>query len=86
MKTTANSLTVDKGTRIYDERLRPVLEPAHLGEYVVINVETGEYEVDPDHLAASTRAANRWPDVARYGTRVGSRTAGRIGGRVVQKK
>ncbi len=80
------SPTVERGTQIYEEQLRSLLEPAHNGEYLVINVETGEFEVDADHLVASTRAAARWPGTARYATRVGQRTVGRIGGRVVAEK
>jgi hypothetical protein len=69
------------GAQIYNERLRPLLEPAHLGEYVVIDVETGNFEVDSDHLAASDRAAAKHPGAPLYATRVGMRTVGRIGGR-----
>ena len=67
------------GTRIYDERLRAILEPDQVGKFVVIDVDTGEYEVDKDHLAASDRAAARRPGARLYATRVGHRTVGRIG-------
>ncbi len=46
----------ERGTGIYNERLRDILEPAHLGEYIAIDIETGEYEVDKDHLTALNRA------------------------------
>ena len=72
----------DRGTRIYDERLRQLLEPEHNGKYVVIDVETGEYELDEDHLAASDRAAAKRPGAPLYATRVGSRSLGRVGGRI----
>jgi len=72
---------VERGTRIYEDRLRAILEPQHNGKYVVIDVETGEYELDHDHLAASDRAAARRPGAPLYATRVGSRSLGRIGGR-----
>jgi hypothetical protein len=71
---------VEKGTRIYDERLRQVLEPAHLGEYVVIDIETGEYEVDKDHMTALNRAIAKREGAPLYASRVGSRTIGRIAG------
>jgi hypothetical protein len=74
--------TVDRGTRIYDKQLRHILEPAHLGKYVVINIDTGEHELDHDWLAASNRAQARWPGAVCYATRVGSRAIGRIGGRM----
>jgi hypothetical protein len=76
---------VARGTRIYETRLRPLLEPAHNGEYVVIDVETGEYEVDADHLMASDRAAAKRAGAPLYATRVGMRTVTRIGGRGVPR-
>jgi hypothetical protein len=72
----------ERGTRTYDERLRSLLEPEHNGKYVVIDVETGEYELDEDHLAASDRAAANRPGAPLYATRVGSRTLGQVGGRL----
>ncbi len=72
----------ERGTEIYERRLRHVLEPQHNGKYVVIDVETGEYELDEDHLAASDRATAKRPGAPLYATRVGSRSLGRIGGRL----
>ncbi|NOT01023.1 MAG: hypothetical protein HOP29_10385 [Phycisphaerales bacterium] len=72
---------VARGTRIYEDRLRSELEPRHNGKFVVIDVETGEYELDDDHLAASDRAAAKRAGALLYATRVGSRCLGRIGGR-----
>ena len=73
---------VERGARVYEERLRHLLEPRHNGKYVVIDVETGEYELDEDHLAASDRAAAKRPGAPLYATRVGSWSLGRVGGRV----
>jgi len=72
---------VERGTRIYEERLRHILEPQHNGKYVVIDVVTGEYELDEDHLAASDRAAEKKPGASLYAIRVGFRSPGRVGGR-----
>lgn len=72
---------VDRGSRIYEERLRDLLEPQHTGKSVVIDVETGEYELDDDHLAASDRAAARRPGARLHARRVGFRSLGRVGGR-----
>jgi len=74
-----------RGERIYEERLRAQLEPGDNGKFIVIDVETGLYEVDADHLAASDRAAAKRPPgggaAPFYAARIGSRTLGRIGGR-----
>jgi hypothetical protein len=80
MSTSSDTSIVERGTDLYERQLRSQLEPAHLGKFVVINVDTGEYELDEEHLAASLRAMKRWPDAPKYATRVGSRTIGRIGG------
>ncbi len=73
------SSVVQRGQAIYAERLKRIVEPEHLGKYIVIDVETGEYEVDSDHLTASDRAAAKHPGALLYATRVGSLTIGRIG-------
>ena len=77
-----SSGTAERGATLYDQKLRGLLEPAHNGKYVVIDVDTGEYELDADHLAASDRAAAKHPGAALYATRVGAGSLGRIGGRL----
>jgi hypothetical protein len=32
--------------RLYDERLKSLLEPDHVGEFLALDVETGRYAVD----------------------------------------
>jgi len=75
-----------RGAQTYEQQLRHALEPQYNGKYVVIDVDTGEYELDDDHLAASDRAAAKRPGAALYATRVGSRSLGRIGGRLSAAK
>ena len=64
---------------LYQARLRSLLEPQHDGEFVVINLDTGEYEVDADDLAASRRALARFGSARLFTLRVGRTTAYRIG-------
>lgn len=45
---------------IYAKSLKPLLEPAHDGEVVVVNVDTGEYEVGADDAEVSERASRRF--------------------------
>jgi hypothetical protein len=71
---------VARGQAIYESRIRQLVEPAHIGDSIVIDVETGEYEIDADHLAASDRAAVKHPDGSLFAMRVGQRALGRIGG------
>ncbi len=70
-----------RGREIYD-RLRPMLEPAHNGKYIVIDVDTGEYELDEDHLTASDRAKAKRANAPLFATRVGFGALGRVGGKI----
>ena len=60
-----------RGKMIYEEQLRDKVEPDHLGNFIVIDIDTGDYEIDADDLAASLRAYEKKPDGARYGMRIG---------------
>ena len=59
-----------RGEEIYVSRLRS-LEKDHFGQVVIIDVETGEYEVSADSLAANKRALAKNPNAMLYGIRVG---------------
>ena len=72
---------VERGQAIYESRIRPLVERDHFGEYLVIDVETGAYEIDSDHLAASNRAAAKHPNALLFAMRIGYRAGGRIGAR-----
>jgi hypothetical protein len=75
------SSTVERGERLYRERLRCILEPDHNGECVAIDVESGDYEVDPSALAALDRARVRRPSGRFFLGRVGQDAFVRIGAR-----
>jgi len=60
--------------------IRPKVEPAHAGEFVIVDVLTGDYEVARDDLTASHRMLARNPGAVMYGIRIGSPAAYRIGG------
>lgn len=72
---------VARGQAIYESKIRPLVENDHLGEYLVLDIETGEYEIDADHLAASNRAAAKRPHALLFAMRIGYRAGGRIGAR-----
>ena len=60
-----------RGEEIYASRLRGHLEQQYDGQVVIIDVETGEYEIGQDSLAANNRALAKHPGAALYGIRVG---------------
>lgn len=70
-----------RGRRLYERKLRAILEPQHDGEFLILNVETGEYELDADDDAASKRAKDRFPNAPLLTLRVGRNSAYQIGAR-----
>ena len=59
-----------KGKAIY-ERLREELEKEHLGRFVAIEVESGEYFVGESLTEADAKAREKYPDRVFYVVRVG---------------
>lgn len=70
----------------YDRVLRPKLEPEHKGEYLYLDVDTGEYELDPDKRAAMHRARAKHPNTIFHIMRVGYRTVGRLAPRTISRR
>jgi hypothetical protein len=70
-----------RGEALYEQQIRAHVEVAHMGKFVVIDIETGDYEIDVDDLAATKRALAKRPDAVLYGLRIGVPTAYRLGGR-----
>ena len=70
----------DRGEEIYQEQIKPLVEPQEKGKFVVIDIESGDYEIDQEHMAATRRLKERRPDSVRYAGRIGFPTAYRIGG------
>lgn len=72
---------VTRGKEIYEIQLKGKLEPQNIGKFLVIDIETGEYEMDEDDLTASLRAYEKKPEGARFGMRIGYRASGTLGGK-----
>ena len=60
---------------IYREQIQPQVELVEKGSFVVIDVETGDYEIDAGDAAATRRLLDRRPEAVTYGVRVGHRAA-----------
>ena len=72
-----------QGEAIYEQRIRNQVETEHKGEFLVIDIETGEYEIDADDLMATKRLLAKCPNAVLYGLRIGCPTAYRIGGHLL---
>lgn len=70
MATNARSLEA-RGERIYRTKLKTLLEPRHTGEFVAIEVESGDYFVGPTIGTALAKASKKYPDKCFYIMRVG---------------
>ncbi len=70
-----------RGQKLYEERIRSLVEkPENIGKQIVIDVETGDFEVDEAGLTASRRLLARHPGAALYGLRIGYNAVYSLGG------
>ena len=67
----SNKEIVRRGQELYPRDLRAQLEDQCDGKIVVIDVETGDHEIDDDALKASHRVLVKHPGAASYALRVG---------------
>jgi hypothetical protein len=65
---------VQRGQVLYDQQIRAHVEASHPGKFLVLDIETGDYEIDADDVAALQRAKAKHPDAAFYILRVGTPT------------
>lgn len=68
-----------RGDEIYRRAIGPRVGAEDEGKFVVIDIETGAYEIDQDELAASDRLLARNLDAQVWTVRVGSRYVRRLG-------
>jgi hypothetical protein len=55
---------------LYEQKIRAIVDaPQNRGKMLVINVETGEYEMDDD-VAAAKRTKARFGDAALFAMRI----------------
>ena len=67
-----------RGKALYETKLKAQLEPEHIGKYLVIDIETGDYEMGEDDFGVSQRAYQKNPSGIRFGMRIGFRTSGTL--------
>ena len=62
---------VQRGQRLYDERLRELLEPSQAGRYVAIEPVSGKYFLGDTGTEALLEARHAFPETMFYLARVG---------------
>ena len=65
---------------IDEQQIRNKVKAKYKGKFLVIDIETGEYEVDADDLMTTKRLLAKRPDAILYGLRIGFLTPYQIGG------
>ncbi len=64
-----------KAEEVYALRLRAVLEPEHIGEFVAIEPESGDYFLGKTLSEAIGAARHTYPDRLAHAMRVGHKAA-----------
>jgi len=74
-----NREIIDRGKQIYHDKLKFDAERDHLGEFIVVDVQSGDYEIAKNDAEASHNMLQRRPGAVLYGVRIGDNVAYRFG-------
>lgn len=69
-----------RGDAIYENIILARLKADDKGKFVAIDIETGDYEINADELAACDQLRTRHPNAQTWMVRIGSRFVHRLGG------
>ena len=67
--------TAARGHAIYRKKVRPRYHPERKGEFVAIDVRSGDYVIDPDEMAATKALLARQPHAYIWMERIGYKAA-----------
>jgi hypothetical protein len=70
------------GEEIYRRDIRSHVLPQHKGEFLVLDIQTGDYEIGADDLQTEKRLRARRPNGVLYGLRIGYTSAYTLAGRM----
>lgn len=70
-----------RGDQLFEREVLPRLGSEDEGKFALIDIETGDFEVDRDEIAASDRLLARHPNAQVWTRQIGSRYARRFGPR-----
>jgi hypothetical protein len=70
-----------RASRLYDSEIRQKVETEeNIGKMVIIDIETGDYEVDETGLQAARNLYAKHPYARLFGIRIGYNVAASLGG------
>jgi hypothetical protein len=67
------------GQVLFEQKIRTTLPLSSQGKFLVLDVETGEYEIDRNDLAALKRLRSKRPGARLFVLRIGYPSAYRLG-------
>lgn len=73
---------VDRGEAIYRERLQARLEPGNIGKFLVIDINTGDYQMGPEYLPLTDAMMEANSSAVLYILKIGYPAAVSMGGRL----
>lgn len=77
----SNDEIVRRGQEIYEREIRAKVEPQHVGRFLVLDIDSADYDVADTAIEAIQRIKRRHANPALYILRVGHDAAYRLGGR-----
>ncbi len=71
---------------IYRRDIRDKVMPQHKGKFLILDIESGDYEMDEDDLSAEEILRARRPDGVLFGLRIGYQTAYTLAGSMKEEE
>ena len=81
-----NDEIVRLGQELYEREIRARVEPEHDGQFLVLDIETGEYEIGATAIEAIRRAKAKRDDPPLYILRIGQAAAYKLGARFLAEE
>ncbi|MFM9267618.1 hypothetical protein [Tychonema sp. BBK16] len=83
--TLSREAIAQRGKEIYQQRIRTHIETTeNIGKIIALDLNTGEYEIDKDLLAACHRLQIKQPNAITWAERIGYDAVYAIGGTLVR--
>lgn len=80
IKTPFRRNIASRGRKIYQQHIRHLVEPQEKGRFVVIDVNSGDYEVGDRDADATARLVARHPNAVTWAEQVGYAAPYHMGG------
>jgi hypothetical protein len=81
MQTTLSPKEIgERGRAIYEANIKAKVEAEHFDEFLMLDINTGDYEIGTDEIELSRRLRARHPDGVFHMLRIGARATYSLGG------